>query len=195
MITYINGSPKLNNSASELFLNDIKSKDDKIYYVYKKNYNEIIKSLDKSDTIVFAFPLYADSPTSGILEFFEYLKNNSIDLKNKNLYAIINCGFFESFHNEIAFDIVRCFCKNNNINYKGGFSIGAGPIVGMHNKNLLYKTLTIPYFIKKNKFKKKILNKEECNFNASLLLTKRIYVYAANISWKKQIKENMKNKK
>lgn len=188
MITYINGSPKLNNSASNKFLNDIKSAEDKIQYVYMNNYEDIIANVINSDTIVLSFPLYADSPTSGVLDFFEYIKNNTIDLSDKNLYYIVNCGFYEPQQNNTAIDIVRCFCENNKINFKGGLSIGAGPIIGIRDSKLIYRILTKSYDNKINEFKEKIQNNKNVDMNITLSLNKRLYVYAANISWKNTIK-------
>ena len=78
MITYINGSPKLSNSASNKFLNDIKNIEDNTYYIYKDKYEDIINSIINSKTIVIAFPLYADSPTSGVLDFLEYIENKKM---------------------------------------------------------------------------------------------------------------------
>ena len=187
MITYINGSPKINNSASNSFLNDVKTEQDNIYYVYKDNYDKIIDNIIKTNTIVMSFPLYADSPTSGILNFFEYINDKQIDLNNKDLYAIINCGFYESKQNNVAFDIVKCFCKNNGINFKGGLSIGAGPTIGLRN-NKLYKILTKSYENKVNKLKEAINNNCYIELNTTISIPRRLYVYAANISWKKTIR-------
>ena len=191
MITYINGSPKIDNSSSNSFLNDLKSENEKIFYIYKDSYQEIINNIFKSDTIVLSFPLYVDSPTSGVLEFLEYITDNNIDLCNKNLYIIVNCGFLESKNNDTTFEIIKCFCNKNKINFKGGLSIGAGPIIGNRNSKFLYKLLTIPYVKKINKLKEAISNLDEINLSTTLLLVpKIIYIFFANINWKKDCKKN-----
>ena len=191
MITYINGSPKINNSASNNFLKDIYNKKDKINYIYKDKDEDIINNLKDSETIIISFPLYADSPTSGVLNFFEYIEDNNINLVDKNLYVIINCGFLESKQNNTAVEIVNCFFEKNDINFKGYFLIGGGPIVG-NRTNIIYKLLTIPYYFKKNKFKNKINKNENIYLKTSLMIPKWLYVLCANKSWKKQIYQNKK---
>ena len=71
MYTLICGSPKLINSNSMFFLEKIKSKLDnyKIFDLRKNKYKDILESIYKSSVIVFAFPLYVDSPTSIMLSF------------------------------------------------------------------------------------------------------------------------------
>lgn len=193
MITYINGSPKLNNSASNKFLNDIKNIEDNTYYIYKDKYEDIINSIINSKTIVIAFPLYADSPTSGVLDFLEYVENNDFDLSNKNLYVVVNCGFFEPEQNETAFRIIKCFCDKKQINFMGGLSIGAGPIIGIRDSKKIYKLLSMSYYKKISLFKNAIYSGEKIDLDMSLSLNKIIYVCAANISWKNTI--NHANKK
>lgn len=189
-IIYLNGSPRLKLSNSTSFLNDIKDKQNKIYYLYKDKFDEIISGIKKCDTIVLAFPLYVDSPTSGTLRFFEYIKDNNIDISGKNLYAIINCGFLEAKQNDVARDIVKLFCTNNNINYMGCIRIGAGVIIGKKKVSLLYKLVSISYYFKINKFKRAILNSNCADIATTIHpVPKWLYVLIANLSFNSERKK------
>lgn len=118
MKLYINGSPKLTNSNSNYFLNKLSPKE-KIKFVYKDKFSEILKSIKKVDTIILAFPLYVDGPPNKVIELFEYIKNNKINIKNKKIYTIINCGFWEAKQNRTASLIIEDFAINNGIKYMG----------------------------------------------------------------------------
>mgnify|MGYP003299878163 CR=1 FL=1 len=109
MYTIINGSPKVINSNSSYFINIIAKNLDEynIFELKKGNYNSIIESINKSKTIILAFPLYVDSPTSITLSFLDYIIDNKISLKKKNIYTIINCGFREGEQNITALNIIK----------------------------------------------------------------------------------------
>lgn len=190
MRLYINGSPKLSHSNSEYFINKIKN-NGYIKYLYKDNFNNILKNIQRIDTIIFSFPLYVDGPPSKVIEFMEYIEDNNICLKNKNIYVICNCGFLESKQNDIAIDIIKNFCKTNDAIFKGSFKIGAGEIIGKCDKKKIYKIISIPFIIKLKKFKKSINNSTNINLNTTITpMFKTLYVIIANISWKQKMKIN-----
>ena len=97
MYTLINGSQKNHKSNSRYFLDYIsKYLDDyTIYNLKYDDFNEVIDSIINTDTIIIAFPLYVDSPNSLTLKLLDYIYDTNIDLSNKKLYVIINCGFRE----------------------------------------------------------------------------------------------------
>lgn len=190
MYTLINGSPKPINSNSMYFLKVIGSFLDnfKIFDLKKKKYENIIESIIQSDTIVFAFPLYVDSPTSITLSFLDYIFDQKIDLNNKKVYVVINCGFREGEQNLTALKIMKQWCKKVNAIYSGSILIGAGEIVGKEKYRLVSKKAL------KNikKFTTNIKLKKE-NFDIITTmdyLNNQGYCYLANLSWTKRGKEN-----
>lgn len=190
MILYINGSPKMENSNSNYFLNKIKNKE-KIKYVYRDKFNDILKDIKKINTIVLCFPLYVDGPTCKIIEFMEYIEKNNIDISNKKIYTIINCGFWEAKHNRTASLIIENFAKKNKAKYMGSFNIGAGEIIGKCEKFWLYKLISIPFLIKIKQFKESINNGSEITLETTIRpMTKRLYIFMANINWKRQMIRN-----
>lgn len=189
MYTLISGSPKIKPSNSMFFLNKVKqSLEEYSFFELKKHkYDEIIKSIEESQVIVLAFPLYVDSPPSLTLEFLDYIIENKIDLKGKYLYSIINCGFRDGKQNIVAANIISSWTKKVNAKYGGSILIGAGEIIG----NKKYKYLSISAKKSINKFIKVIKNKELTQdiITTVDILNDNLYCFFANLSWTKNGKK------
>ena len=190
MYTLINGSQKNHKSNSRYFLDYIsKYLDDYTIYDLKyDDFNNIVDSIINTDTIIIAFPLYVDSPNSLTLKLLDYIYDTNIDLSNKKLYVIINCGFREGIHNITALNIIKNWASKVNIEYSGSILIGAGEIVGKEK----YSYITS---IARNKFKKFSkcikVNKNKKDIITTIdLLTNRLYCMFANSSWTKKGKIN-----
>ena len=185
MYTLICGSPKVNSSNSLYFLNNIKKELDeyKIHELKKSKYDDIIKDINSSDGIVFAFPLYVDSPPSIVLKFLDYIIDNKIDLNKKLVYIIINCGFREGEQNITGVNIMKNWCRKVNATYNGSILIGAGEIVGKTK----YKLVTQKAMKKLNLFIKSIKEKKTSEDIITTMdyLNNRIYCCLANINWNK----------
>ena len=190
MYTLISGSPKPYNSNSLYFLKIIAAKLDKykIYELKKDKYEEILENIDKSDTLVFAFPLYIDAPTSIMLAFLDYIIDERIDLKNKKIYVIINCGFREGEQNITGLNIIKRWCEKVNAKYNGAILIGAGEIVGKKE----YKFVSRKALRKLNVFIKSIqIAKRRKDIITTMdFINNKLYCYMANLSWNKKCKRN-----
>ena len=188
MYTLINGSSKVRESNSGNFLNYISNYVDNyiIYNIKKDNFEDIIKSINMSNTIILAFPLYVDSPNTYTLKLLDYMYDNNIG--NKDLYVIINCGFREGEHCITALNIIKNWCNKLNINYKGSILIGAGEIVGKTE----YKFITKKARKKLKEFSLCIKNNKKSNdiITTMDLLCNKAYCFLANKSWTKKAKKN-----
>lgn len=194
MYTIINGSPKVINSNSSYFINIITKNLDEynIFELKEKDYNNIINSINKSEIIILAFPLYVDSPSSITLSFLDYIIDNEITLKDKYIYTIINCGFREAEQNITALNIIKRWCEKVEATYKGSILIGAGEIIGKEkykfiSKKALKNLKEFSNVIKKNKNKEIITTMD--------LLKDKLYCFLANISWNKKGRLNNLTKK
>ena len=190
MYTLISGSPKPIDSNSMYFLKVISSylDDFEIFELKKQKYENIVESIMKSDALIFAFPLYVDSPTSITLSFLDYIFDQEIDLNDKKVYAVINCGFREGEQNLTALKIIKQWCKKLNAIYNGSILIGAGEIVGKEKYRLVSKKA----LKKLNEFADKIrLKKENPDIVTTMdYLNNQGYCYLANLSWTKRGKIN-----
>ena len=177
MYTLINGSSKISLSNSGNFLNYISDYLDEyiIYNIRKDNFEDIIKSINISDTIVLAFPLYVDSSNTYTLKLLDYMYDNNIGNK-------------EGEHCITALNIIKNWCNKLNINYKGSILIGAGEIVGKTE----YKFITRKARKKLKKFSLCIKNNKKSNdiITTMDLLCNKAYCFLANKSWTKKAKKN-----
>lgn len=190
MYTLINGSPKPISSNSSYFINKIISKLDNynIFELKKDSYKKILESIKISETIILAFPLYIDSPTFITLSFLDYIIDNKINLKNKKIYIVINCGFREGEQNITALNIMKNWCKKVNSTYMGSIMIGAGEIVGKKK----YRFISNKAMKHLNKFINSIIRNDNISdiITTMDLLTNKTYCFLANKSWNKKGKEN-----
>lgn len=190
----MNGSPKVINSNSSYFVNMITKNLDEynVFELKDGNYNNIIDSIGKSKTIILAFPLYVDSPTSITLAFLDYIVDNEITLKHKSIYTIINCGFREGEQNITALNIIKRWCEKVKATYKGSILIGAGEIVG----NKKYKFISNKALKDLKEFSNIIKeNKTKEIVTTINLLNDKIYCILANLSWNKKGRINNLTKK
>lgn len=190
MYTLINGSPKPNKSNSLYFLNIIKDncKRATIYELKKDSYEHICDNIKLSDTIIFAFPLYVDSPSSIILKFLDYIIDNKIKIEDKNIYIIINCGFREGKQNINGLNIMKRWCEKTKTIYKGSILIGAGEIIGKSK----YRFISRKALKKLNEFSLYVKDKKTCSDIVTTIdfFNNKTYCYLANVSWNKKGRKN-----
>lgn len=194
MYTIINGSPKVINSNSSYFINMIIKSLNKynIFELKDRNYNNIIDNINKSKTIILVFPLYVDFPTSITQSFLDYIIDNKVSLKNKSMYAIINCGFREGEQNITALNIIKRWCEKVEATYKGSILIGAGEIVGKKK----YKYISNKALKKLKEFSNIIKNNINKDIITTMdLLNDKLYCFLANLSWNKKGRINNLTKK
>lgn len=192
--TLINGSQKVKNSNSKYFIDYISNylNDYVIFDLKHNNYKDIFNCIKNSNIIVLVFPLYVDSPNSLTLNFLDYIYDNNINLNNKKLYVVINCGFKEGKHNITALNIIKNWCIKVNITYQGSILIGAGEIVGKKS----YKFISYSALNKLKKFSNCIKNNKKSNdiITSIDLINSKLYCVLANISWNKKCKKNKLSK-
>lgn len=191
MITFVNCSPRHNSSNSKFIIDDIIKNIEEKYYIinlYSNSFYDVCSCINKSKKVVFVFPLYVDAPPSKLLEFFEYVGEHKIK-REVLIYAISQCGFLESKHNDIAIKIVECFCKNNCLEFFGCMKIGAGEILG--NSSLKkYIFINYDYFNKIKIFSYNLEYGKQVNLNTTIkFVGVHLYSFFANIHWKGEIKK------
>ncbi|KYC45752.1 MAG: hypothetical protein APG12_00607 [Candidatus Methanofastidiosum methylothiophilum] len=112
---------------------------------------------------------------------------------NPNLLAIINCGFPESLHNNVAIDICNIFALESKMNWLGGAGIGGG---GAIDGRPLSEVGNIKNIIQGlNLISECIINKNEIPKGVFYLLSKQfiptwLYVNFGNIGWRLTAKKN-----
>lgn len=193
-IALINGSPKVKDSASGCFLDELKKTLPDCsfteYSLAKPNVD--LQSLTQQDAIVFAFPLYVDGVPSNMLHYLCQLETVFKNCEsNAVIYAISNCGFFEAVQNRNALDIVKNWASKCGLKWGQGIGIGGG--------GMMLSIINVPAGKgpKKNisqvllELSNHILNREFAeNRFASPNIPGRLYKMAAQMGWRQQIKSN-----
>lgn len=138
-IIAINGSPRLRNSVSGIIIDKLKEKITDPISVYqalellKRDDNmDALRDILKADIILLVFPLYVDCLPAPMIKLLNLLETISeAEKMNKpQVFAVVNCGFFEAEHNRMALKIVENFCQKTQLYWNYGLGIGCGGIIG-----------------------------------------------------------------
>lgn len=136
-IVFMNGSPKVKNSASQYLLEELK------YYVDNKAdviemsvhntrlSDEMLENLSGADVWVFAFPLYVDGIPAHLLSFLTQLAGSAFEKSKIHVYGLVNCGFYEGIQNELALEVLQNWCTKTGCIWAGGVGIGGGGALAM----------------------------------------------------------------
>ena len=99
----------------------------------EKGQAELCSAVDRSDQIIFAFPLYIDSLPYLVTKAIEVIAHHKKTLqvkKPQKLFTLINNGFPEFHHNALALAICRFFAEQSKFFWSGALAMGAGEAIG-----------------------------------------------------------------
>jgi len=134
------GSPRVKGSTSHSLLSYLKSQLSKrgfsvdlmMVHSSLRSQEKITKMLDamnNAEVIVLAAPLYVDCLPAPVIEtmelFAKYRKQQKSSIQS-SFAAIVNSGFPEAHHNNLALEICREFANEVNMEWIGGLPFGGG---------------------------------------------------------------------
>ncbi len=96
-------------------------------------YNNFKKDIVNTDYFIIAAPLYVDSLPSHVLQLFERLLNEdwkANSLSKIKFIAMVNSGFPDRHHNQLALDIYQQFATDLGLQWIGGIPIRGGAMLG-----------------------------------------------------------------
>lgn len=142
-IVLLIGSPKGNGGTSASIGNFIlkKLQNDGItletHHVGKavkkeEKWDLLVEAVDAADSVILSFPLYWDSLPSHLIEALERLHAHRKEIERKNaqnLYVVVNNGFPETWHNEVAITMCHHFAKEAGFKWRGALNIGGGAAI------------------------------------------------------------------
>lgn len=196
-VALINASPKLKNSTSGILLEYLRDylvihgvdiQEEKAHSI--ATVGEVSVLLKDVDSAVFALPLYVDGVPSHLLSILSELEKQG-NMNKVNVYAIVNCGFYEGIQAEHALKIIENWCKKSNNNWCGGLGIGGGgalammPVVegGKGPRGAIDNEIS--------KLAERIIDKENTeNQYPTVKFPRALYKLAAQIGWRRSIKAN-----
>lgn len=199
-IALINGSPKSKDSASGHVLKTLRAflePDSNSFteYSFRKPQvsEEDMEQLGQSDVLVFAFPLYVDGIPSHVLSCLLQLESflAKLDKKDILVYALVNCGFYEGHQNELALEIIKNWCAKAGLKWGQGVGIGAGGMLPMLKNIPIGKGPMKNLETAMKQLSGNILNEiSSDNIIINANFPRLLYKLAAEMGWRKAVKEN-----
>ncbi len=131
-ITLVSGSPKLNSSASRTILTALEkyladSSDGKNIITHRHiSAPDTAQTINDSDAVVLAFPLYVDGVPSHLLAAMEQLEREKCLNAGTRVYVVVNCGFYEGIQCEPAVRIAKNWCRRCGAQWEGAIGFGGG---------------------------------------------------------------------
>jgi hypothetical protein len=101
--------------------------------VDEKKMAELLSAVDACSLLVLAFPLYVDhlpAPVIDLLRRISERRQGWQSPPSQAMAAIINCGFPETAHCNLAQEITRIFAKQAGFRFLGCLALGMGGAVG-----------------------------------------------------------------
>ncbi len=106
-----------------------------LYKLVKKEdgQKKLLSKVEDADLIILAFPLYIDCLPAGVIKALELIAENRqsmSNLKKQGFVVIINCGFPETQHNNVAVSICKIFAREAGFEWRGALALGMGGVFG-----------------------------------------------------------------
>ncbi|XCP86494.1 hypothetical protein ABXS75_06780 [Roseburia hominis] len=196
-IALINGSPKVNNSASSVLLEDLKGYWGEETEVVNFGFHstavskEVIEELARTDAWVFAYPLYVDGIPGHLLSCLIQLEETRLQNRQIHIYGIVNCGFYEGIQAQLALKLLRNWSLKAGFIWSGGIGVGGGGGLAMMPKLEPGRGPKAPIDKALADFSDIILKKKvQENSYVSVAFPRFLYKMGAQIGWRQMIKAN-----
>ncbi|MCG8484902.1 MAG: hypothetical protein MJA31_16440 [Clostridia bacterium] len=201
------GSPKKIHSTSDAMgtyltdkLEEKGFETDKLHILSSLKNSEsiecLLEGIDRSNILILSFPLYIDALPAHIIKAFELIenrrKNNKVTTKQK-MMVIVNCGFPEPFHNNVAIDICKCFANRVGFEWAGALSMGGGGMI--QGKPLKELGGRVRYAVQSLDIaseaiaKDNVVPKEAMELMKKPPMPQKLYLFMGSKGWKKQAKK------
>lgn len=179
-IVIINGShraPLSNSRRYSKYLMKFLRTNSEEFLLNRTNYDEISKEIFASSKVALVFPLYMDCLPSILLGFLNRLEKLGEKYKSRpTVYIMVNCGFIESEHTQVAISIIKYYLKKNDFTYGGALSIGSGEsIMDSPFRGVLIRKI--------KEFAKAIDQDDKIFIQTQMPIPKGFYVRAINKYW------------
>jgi hypothetical protein len=137
------GSPKGSHSTSSILgsylmekikagITETKNLIIKSSLISENGIRDLLSEVDSADIIILASPLYVDSlpfPVVKAMELIADHRKRTGGDSNPRLLAIVNCGFPEARHNDVALAICRRFAQSAGMGWAGGLALEGGQAI------------------------------------------------------------------
>lgn len=92
----------------------------------------LVESFEQADLVILSCPLYVDCLPAPVIRCLELVadKAETSHTNEKGFVSIVNCGFPESRHTDVALAICRRFAHEVGVKWMGGLGLGGGEAIG-----------------------------------------------------------------
>lgn len=174
----LNASPRAPRSNSKRYAEFFAAcyRGEAAYFELKAgNHHELCEKLEEFSDVLFVFPLYADAIPVTLLNFLKFLEAHP-PKRRPTISVLMNCGFLEPEQNEVAVQMMRLFCRQNQYPFGSVLKIGSGEAIW-----------DSPFrFLAARKIKglaRAIGQGNHASFHVTMPLTKKMFVRAAASYW------------
>jgi multimeric flavodoxin WrbA len=91
-----------------------------------EKWNALVEQFQQADDIALCLPLYVDSLPAECTLALERLAAVAPPKQARRLFALVNCGFLEAEHNDVALSICKLFARDTGMTWSGGLALGGG---------------------------------------------------------------------
>lgn len=148
-ILIINGSPRKESNSAMLCKRCQDYLGGEICQLYSdiNSVDWLMPKIDEAETIIIAGPCYINTYPAQIVYLLERIAEHPHICHGQKVYGIINGGMPYTHTHESGINMLKLFCKDNNMKYQGGFVIGLGPILnGKPLENHINAKKIVPAF-------------------------------------------------
>jgi NAD(P)H-dependent FMN reductase len=162
-----------------------------------KSRRRLLEATSQADIIVIACPLYVDSVPYVVTRAMELIakdRRSKRKLPEQRLLGIVNCGFPEAHHNDMALAMLRQFARVAGFQWAGGLALGAGEFIGgrplLKVKGMARNVIKSLDLVADALVKGTPVPHEAVKKMAKFFVPNWLYMLFGNMGWKKQAMKN-----
>lgn len=175
----LNGSPRAPRSHSKHYAQMFSANypgTTEYFDITKTNHQALCGKVGEYSKLLFVFPLYADAIPVSLLNFLKALEVQPPE-KKPVVSVLINCGFLEPQQNDVAIEMMRLFCRQNQYPFGAVLKIGSGEAI-------LDSPFRFLVARKIRRFADVVARGEHVTLQVTMPLPKKIFAAAAETYWK-----------
>ena len=196
-IALINGSPKKKRSSSATLLHMFKELIASQHEIAEYHFHsptltdQELDQVSSCDILVFAFPLYVDGIPSHLLNCLSQMElffKTKVQ-KEMDVYALMNCGFYEARQNSIALEMMKNWSIKSGLKWIRGIGIGGGGAIPMTLDNSGEKSIMKETYKAMSELAQKVeVGEQGENLFVNPSIPRIAYKLGGEMGWRKAIK-------
>lgn len=144
----------------------------------------LLDAVQRADKILLAAPLYVDSLPAPVITAFETLSESRAEIRDdKQMLALLNCGYPEASQNAVAVQICQSFAQAMGWAWAGGIAIGGAGFRGDAMQRIAARVADAL-------LQEEPVPEEIIRLAAAPAMPTWLYVLGGNLMWRRQARGN-----